>query len=64
MASPEQWGVGSEQWELKSWKWAESVGNFVFSLFHIGNATAVGYNSASGKWGVKSEKCRVGHERG
>ena len=35
-------------------KWVASVGNFVFALFHSGNATAVGYNSASKKWGVKS----------
>ena len=45
-------------------KWVASVGNFVFALFHSGNATAVGYNSARGKWGVKSGKCRVGRERG
>ena len=35
------------------------MGNFVFALFRSGNATAVGYNSASGQWGVKSGKWGV-----
>ena len=41
-------------------KWVASMGNFVFALFHSGYGTAVGYNSASGKWGVKEVKFRVG----
>ena len=34
--------------------------NFVFALFRSGNATAVGYNSASGQWGVKNGEGKMG----
>ena len=49
---------------MGSGKWAASVVNFVFAFFCSGNPTAVGYNSGSGQWVVKSGKYKVGSEGG
>ena len=42
------------------WEVGGISGKLCFFSLHSGNATAVGYNSASGKWGVKEVKFRVG----
>ena len=53
MPSPEEWGVGSEQW-------ADSAENFVFAFFCSDNPAAVGYHSVgdSGEWKVGIEEWR------
>ena len=63
MASPEQWGVGSQQWALGSGQnqW-ETL--FLLSFAVATPLHAVGNKSAAKQWGVKSGNSRVGSEGG